>query len=238
MYFSAAGSPGRRAPRLLDTFPAMVAYSTSRLSTDYSGPCLRVRSELDDSELDIDFAGEWLSALQLINFIGPVYIGRIAAWYDQSGNGRDAVQPTKALQPQICIGGVVDTNGGRPAILFNGTGRNLRYGSPISCTSASSFAVFEETSNSTSYAAWSSNPSKGELWRFGSGAGFMSNLSALRREGFPSSGVSGRSLVETYHSATNAMTVFKNGTSLGTDTTQAFEAPTEIKIGASEFFQL
>lgn len=230
---------GPVVPRLLlNTYTALAAYSTRKLSSSYSGPCLRVRNELNDQELDIGFVNGWLDTEAITSFVGPIYRALEVTRYDQSGNGRHITQSTKSLQPQICIGGVVDTNGGLPSSRFDGNW--LRYGNSISCAAASSFTVFEETSNSTNYAAWSTNPSKGELWRFaagGAGEGYMSNFSALRREGFPASGVSGRSLVETYHTG-NSMKVYKNGTLLGTNTSQAFESPTELKVGGSESFPL
>jgi hypothetical protein len=46
--------------------------------------------------------------------------GLVAAWYDQSGNARNAAQATADAQPRIVNAGVVDTIGGRPAMAFDG----------------------------------------------------------------------------------------------------------------------
>ena len=43
----------------------------------------------------------------------------VTKWYDQSGNARDAVQATAANQPIVVYSGVLQAQGGKPAILFN-----------------------------------------------------------------------------------------------------------------------
>jgi hypothetical protein len=51
--------------------------------------------------------------------------GFVTTWYDQSGNGRNAVQATAAEQPAIVTGGVVNSEGGKPAIVFDGVDDSL-----------------------------------------------------------------------------------------------------------------
>jgi len=46
--------------------------------------------------------------------------GFVTTWYDQSGNARDAVQATASAQPRIVNAGVVETMGGRPAVVWSG----------------------------------------------------------------------------------------------------------------------
>ena len=45
----------------------------------------------------------------------------ITTWYDQSGNGRNATQPTTGNQPRIVNSGAMSLQNGRPAISLDGT---------------------------------------------------------------------------------------------------------------------
>jgi hypothetical protein len=45
----------------------------------------------------------------------------INTWYDQSGNGRDAMQPVAGNQPRIVNGGTLNTINGKPALEFSNT---------------------------------------------------------------------------------------------------------------------
>jgi hypothetical protein len=46
--------------------------------------------------------------------------GLVATWYDQSGNARDVTQATAGNQPRVVNAGVVDSLGGRPAVVWSG----------------------------------------------------------------------------------------------------------------------
>ena len=113
--------------RPLDTVTgSAVAYSTRLIRSAYTGACLRVRRSIDNAETDIGFtaAGD-LDTVALLAFVqhggpGPGNEnGFVTVWYDQSGNGRNAVQTTAANQPRIVNAGIVDTYAGttRPCIL-------------------------------------------------------------------------------------------------------------------------
>lgn len=114
----AIGSVGRRTLTLLDLLPApAVACSLRKLRAAYGGNCIQVRRVSDDAEIDIGFAPSgWLDIAALEAFcVGTD--GRVATFYDQSGNGRNLYQNTPTLQPRIAAAGVVDTANGRPALL-------------------------------------------------------------------------------------------------------------------------
>ncbi|MEO6732367.1 MAG: T9SS type A sorting domain-containing protein [Ferruginibacter sp.] len=96
------------------------AYSVRKLSTTYNGPALRVRRDSDHTEQDIAFtAGGDLDQAALLAFTGTGN-GFIVSWYDQSGNSYHATQASVASQPRIVNAGVVELNGSRAALWFNG----------------------------------------------------------------------------------------------------------------------
>lgn len=120
------GTWRRRAPSFigpLDGFAGQLYadLELSRRLSAHGGPCLRVRRSNDGDEADIGFAGSGaLDTGTLLAFAGAAsaYATR---WYDQSGNGRDAVQATAALQPRIVNAGVLDVGpNGRPCLVFSG----------------------------------------------------------------------------------------------------------------------
>jgi hypothetical protein len=112
-------------PLLLDLFPnASVAYSLRKLRTAYSGSAIRVRRSSDNTEQDIGFVGNNLDTASLLSFCGAGD-GFVTAWYDQSGNARNATQATAGSQPRIVNGGVVDLQNSKPVLNFDGTDDNF-----------------------------------------------------------------------------------------------------------------
>ena len=93
----------------------------------YSGPLIRVRRSSDNAELNINAAStpdangnRFLDTAALLAHIGAGS-GFVTIWYNQSSAGRHATQATAAKQPRIVNAGVVDTVGGKPTLVFNGT---------------------------------------------------------------------------------------------------------------------
>lgn len=101
----------------LDSAPNVAAaYSLRQLRGTYSGPAITVRRSSDDAELAIGFDGSGnLNTSALLAFVGAGS-GYVSRWFDQSGFGRDLVQPTTSLQPLVVQSGSVVTRSGRPAI--------------------------------------------------------------------------------------------------------------------------
>jgi len=107
-------------PLLLDAYGTNIggAYSFRKLSSTYSGNCIRVRRSSDDAEADIGFDGNYLdeSALLAHTGTGGSDDGFITKWYDQSGafvgtpsaiNDGDLAQPTTTNQPRIVNSGAI-----------------------------------------------------------------------------------------------------------------------------------
>lgn len=113
--------------RLLDNIPKRgspmaLAFGLRRISTSYSGPCIRVRRSSDNREDDIGFVQTDLDIDALLAFASgfDCYVVR---WYDQSPQGRDAYQMDATLQPIIVKNGVLvlDNNENRVTMEFNGS---------------------------------------------------------------------------------------------------------------------
>lgn len=105
------------APKLLDTSgDAAAAYSLRLLNSSYGGNAVNVRRDNDNAEAEIGFAGGELDTKALSDHCGSAN-GFVDTWFDQSGNGNDAVQETTGSQPKIYDGttGVV-MDGGRVAL--------------------------------------------------------------------------------------------------------------------------
>lgn len=107
------------APPLDIAGSAAAAYSLRKLSYAYTGPVVKVRRSSDDTTAD--FTADEVEGGTLAAWVGAGNNGFVATWYDQSGNSRDATQATAGSQPQIVSSGSVVTEGGKPAIQFDGT---------------------------------------------------------------------------------------------------------------------
>jgi hypothetical protein len=107
---------------ILDTYgSAAAAYSVRLLRTAYSGNCLRVRRDSDNTEQDIGFDGSGdVDSAAIATFCGSAN-GYLRYFYDQSGNAKDAGQSTALDQPLIYNGTAVITVNGKPAARFDGT---------------------------------------------------------------------------------------------------------------------
>jgi hypothetical protein len=97
---------------LLDGYSgASAAYSFRKLSSTYSGNCIRVRRSSDNTEQNIGFVNNVLDTSSLLSFVGANN-GFVTTWYDQSGNANNATQSTAAAQPQIVSSGsIIQTSG-------------------------------------------------------------------------------------------------------------------------------
>jgi hypothetical protein len=105
---------------ILDTYTGSAAsYSLRKLKTTYSGYAIKVRRSSDNTETDIGFSGEALDTVSLLAFVGSGN-GFVTTWYDQSGNGKNAVQTTATNQPNIVTGGSIRTQGTKPTLYFDG----------------------------------------------------------------------------------------------------------------------
>jgi hypothetical protein len=108
---------------LLDEYTgAAAAYSLRDLSILRNAPVVRVRRSSDNTESD--FTAAQVSDGSLATFCGAGN-GFVRTWYDQSGNGRNAGNPVTGEQPQIVSSGSLVTEGGKPAVQFDGSNDSL-----------------------------------------------------------------------------------------------------------------
>jgi hypothetical protein len=134
---TATSTPGFTG--ILDSLPASAAaFSVRRLRNAHSGPLLRVRRSTDSAAQDIGVtvAGN-LNTAALTSFCGSASCF-VTTWYDQSGNGRDAVQATTSAQPALVTSGAIEQLGSRPGARF-AVGRVMA--APNSLTNSNEFTV-------------------------------------------------------------------------------------------------
>ena len=119
---------------LLDTYSgAKAAYSLRKLSSTHTNKCIRVRRSSDNVEQDIGFTSDVLDTTSLLTFAGS-NSAYITTWFDQSGNGINAVQITASNQPNIVLSGVLYEIDSKPAVnaypkayMTAGTRSNFKY---------------------------------------------------------------------------------------------------------------
>jgi len=86
---------------ILDSFPgAQAAFAYHKLSSDYTGFCVEVVRSSDSDSLDIGFlASGIIDTTSLDSFCSSLC--RVRTWYDQSGNGNNAVSSLLTSGPII-----------------------------------------------------------------------------------------------------------------------------------------
>lgn len=106
---------------LLDTYNIVgAAYSLRKLRTAYTGYAIRVRRSSDNTTQDIGFNSNGvLDTAALLSFVGAGN-GTVTIWYDQSGNGYNAVPFLTIGTPDIVSAGTIYTLNGKPSLYFNG----------------------------------------------------------------------------------------------------------------------
>ena len=93
------------------------AYALRKLKAAYAGNAVTVRRSSDSTTSNIGFlANGALNTASLLSFCAATNC-YVTTWYDQSGNGKDAVQTTTAQQPQIVASGSLETFQSLPTLL-------------------------------------------------------------------------------------------------------------------------
>lgn len=145
-FYRITAAPAGCTNKILDDYSgAYVALSLRLLDCNYAGSAIRVRRSSDNAEQDIGFVSNYLDTAGMKTFVGANN-GLVVTWYDQSGNGQNATQPTSSYQPAIITSGNINYDTGWPAILFDGSDDVLVASiTTVSTTEISSFSVFNKT---------------------------------------------------------------------------------------------
>jgi len=114
---------------LLDLYPsAAAAYSVRLLRSAYTGSAIQVRRSSDNTTQNIGFTAVGnLDTAALLSFVGTGATdnGFVTTWYDQSGNGKNAINTTGIFQPLIVSAGALLTLNSKSAIRFDGSNDSL-----------------------------------------------------------------------------------------------------------------
>ena len=131
---------------LLDLYPgAVAAYGLRTLrGAVVNSAVIRVRRSSDNTEQD--FTAVQISDGTLASFCGAGN-GFVRTWYDQSGNSNHAAQTSTSLQPRIVNAGVVETEAGKPAIVWPTTSVGLLLSTRI--TTIRSYFLLAKCTNAT-----------------------------------------------------------------------------------------
>jgi len=99
---------------------AAAAYSTRQLRLAQT-ECMTIRRASDGTTTTIGFDGSGNIDEAAITTFCTGTTCTVSSWIDQSGNGNNATQATTAKQPTIYTGGALVKEGGRLALLLDGT---------------------------------------------------------------------------------------------------------------------
>lgn len=221
---------------LADKFPSpTVLLSLSKENSSYAGPCFRIRRSSDSTQRDIGFNGKFADASVFLSFVGSSN-GFVTIWYDQSGNGNDAIQATTTKQWQV----IIDIDGKLSLVGANGLGMEISDSASHKTAKIEAFLVGKigvTFNNGTNYdtvmAAWmattSTTAESQSRWGFvlseggfGDGLELVKNATARTRTGatLPSNiplGDGYRAKFNTWNYSSEKLIVRRNGVTLWDD---------------------
>ena len=237
-------------PLLLDSYPnAHRAYSVRKLSKDYSGFAMKVREDDSGSNYtaDVGFdddgrvsassplsnksagsaAGDTLGAWATAGSYNTI---QCTTWYDQSGEGVNAVQGIAGSQPKLYSSGSLNTEGdpARAALLFDGSNDLLTIDeSGLSLGSTTAVVVFKHSDRLSNSVPWSLSYAIGNFF-------LNLNLSSVDQFWYDAGNVSSVTATDTqklffYRGASGAQQLFVDGSAgTGTGTGTATDAFTDL----------
>ena len=169
---------------LLDTYSgAAAAYSLRLLDSTYTGFAIKVQDNVGGATQDIGFdVFRELDTVSLAAYAGSNDVF-VETWYDQSGNGVNAEQPSSTLRPKIYDGttGVVTAGSAgneKPAVEFDGVNDVIYQNSNlyIAGSQRNSFAVAKLNSTASDWGIFNTDwsPRVAQNMRSGTGTDFSS----------------------------------------------------------------
>ena len=178
--------------------PLYAAFGLRLLVSAWTGPLVTVRRSSDNATLDVGATATGrLDTAALIAFAGTGS-AFVTQWWDQTGNGRHAIQSTAAAQPRIVSAGSVEMIGATPAVAFDGVDDMLSVSGAAAFHSSAGHVTFAATAYQISLASslgvafGVSTATSGNIGRFrvyvpASGLSQIVRLSTTRLDSEPSS---------------------------------------------------
>jgi hypothetical protein len=153
---------------------ASAAYSLRDLN-DKAGNNKVVRARRSSDNAEADFKAKEVADGTLVTWVGASNDGFVESWYDQSGNGNDAVQLTASSQPKIVDAGALVSGG----IDFDGVDDFLDTNNDETLSQPLSFFIVANQSSNGTYFQINGSTSKLSLITGGSGVVSLNGGSAL-----------------------------------------------------------
>lgn len=210
---------------LLDVYSgATAAYSLRDLRAGTSGAAVvRVRRSSDNTEQNF-------TAVEVVNGTLTSFCGAgngfVRTWYDQSTSGNHAIQATTSSQPRIVSGGVLDTDGGNPAIVF-GSGTNIHLAPTTSITIGATAAFFVVAKHTNA----------GGTWAFIFGENGGATFSVGKQSGTTALHITGTTFLGT-DVASKAVNYFQFGTGITRYRTNIFYAAIVANITSTSSWRI
>ena len=154
---------------VLQIAPSAAAVYSLRSLTGGDPDVVRVR--IGGTTTEETFTASGVSSGALVDFVGSGNDGFVTIWYDQSGNGNNAVQPTASEQPKI-----VDSATGAlvpGGLLFSG-GQTIDTTATFSFASGSSVSLFGVNKATGSIGSYLVKVGTYIIWRLAGGTRRMS----------------------------------------------------------------
>jgi hypothetical protein len=214
MFFAPIGGGG--SPLLMDTYPAILALSLFKIRTAYTGSCIRVLRDSDNTTLDIGFSSGVLNTSALLSFVGSAN-GFVERWYSQTGVNY-VIQTNAGLRPRIVNAGVLETLNGHPSIYFDGVNDFLElFTSEVVTTDFSVFAYGKRFVSGGAFIPLVSTSIGPTLMQFADNYYYLFNSTGLNAS--TSADTTANNILLEGHSTALSRTIYKNQTLISSAST-------------------
>jgi len=174
---------------------------------------------------------------QLQYFATPLPAAYVTKWYDQSGNGNDAVQTNPMFQPTLMIS-PSGSNTTVPTVMFNG-GQYLASSTGHPTTSdyskAAVFSYFNNSNGSNNIISSNGASGRGSFVINGTYANLVHNLYTFATNTWSLSFNQPYSLIVTYVESSKTGTIYALNTSVGSSASSYSATTTPISLGTANY---
>lgn len=233
-----SSSGGVSIPLLLDTYSgASAAYSLRKLNTAYTGNAITVRRSSDNTSqsFGFDLAG-YVDIASITTFLNTSQQGYVTTWFDQSGNGNNATQPTAANQPFIKKdGSFIAMNSKNAFLCENGY---FLMGNILTSTSSSSVFWLGKntfTSSVNGNTIWEIGTPDASHFKYTNGVTYDGFSSTTRKSWTDSINYSNRNLINAY-SQNGLYNIYVNNSSIYNTTTNTYNITSINNLGNAAYF--
>jgi len=197
----------------------------------YIGEVITYANQLTDANRQL------IERSQLQYFAPPLAAAYVSKWYDQSGNGYDAVQTNPMSQPTLMMP-PYGSNTSYPTVMFNGgqyIASSTGHPTLADYSKAAVFSYFNNSNGSNNIISSNGASGRGSLVINGTNSNMVHNLYSFATNTWSLSFNQPYSLIATYVESSKTGTIYASNNSVGSSASSYSATTTPISLGTANY---